>query len=239
MHNFAGAAYLLSATVAGAAASMVGGPHDFTQKMTGGTPGYQHPCQVCHVPHNRSAGASPSDQPAWNHHPSLNSHYVTYEAGHSETFNSLGLTVSLGSSSIVCLSCHDGSMSVNQSYHMASPDGTPSYAPTFAIETSAPNAYAWSEPRGNGPYLGRNDLTHMHPVGVSYPAAARVDPTLFPAPAPDSSTPLAQMLRGPSQSLECDSCHDIHGVRGASGTTRSGLVVDLEGGALCTTCHRQ
>jgi len=230
-----------------------GGPHDFSASATGystytyggSLSTYTNPCQVCHIPHKApdAGGATGASAPLWNHHPSLNSSYVTYDRGNSVTFNALGLTATLGSSA-ACLSCHDGSIAVNQSYNQTAPSqngstvgATAYYAPTFAIETATTTAGNWADPIGSGPYLARNDLTHMHPIGVSYSAALARDPTLKPLAS--SGSILSQMLKGPSKTMECSTCHDIHGVIGASSTSSHNLIVDLNNGALCATCHQQ
>jgi hypothetical protein len=238
-------------------AAILGGPHDFTTTnssagyttflwggATLGTPGatYVNPCQVCHIPH-KAPDAGVTGAPLWNHHPSQNSSYVTYDQGHSATFKALGLTASLGSS-YACLSCHDGSMAINQSYTGASPNAngalgaTANYIPTFAVEAMQPGTEpangAFVSASGSGPYLLRNDLTHMHPIGVSYTAALAVDNTLKSV-----SGIMNQMLKGPNKTVECASCHDIHGTIGASGTISHTLIVDLNNAQLCETCHQQ
>jgi hypothetical protein len=233
-------------------ASIIGGSHDFSKGTNGyatfaagGGGTYVNPCQICHIPH-KAPDAGISGAPLWNHHPSLNSSYVTYDQGNSATFNALGLTATLGSS-VACLSCHDGSMAVNQSYTAVTPSANgltnqaASYVPTFAVETMVPGSEglngAFVSASGSGPYLGRTDLTHMHPIGVSYKVALRKDPTLQPLPA--SGTVFAQMLKGPSQTVECASCHDIHGAIGGSATYTHNLIVDINNAALCETCHQQ
>ena len=238
-------------------AGILGGPHDFgsssnsllytTYTYGGSSQTYVNPCQICHIPH-KAPDAGISGAPLWNHHPSLNSAYITYDKGNSATFNALGLTATLGSS-VACLSCHDGSMAVNQSYAGTYPSSGGSstsntvayYAPTFAVETMVPGTEpangAFVSASGAGPYLGRTDLTHMHPIGVSYSAALAVDNTLQPLPA--LGTVFHQMLKGPTQTVECASCHDIHGVIGASGTISHELIVDLNNAQLCSTCHKQ
>jgi hypothetical protein len=242
-------------------AAILGGSHDFTTLngsagyttflwggATAGTPGstYVNPCQVCHIPH-KVPDAGTTGVGLWNHHASVNSSYVTYDQGNSQTFKALGLTAKLGSS-VACLSCHDGSMAVNQAYGKNYPNANgvtgsatvtvaAYYAPTFAIETASATAGDFVSASGAGPYLGRNDLTHMHPIGVSYSAALAVDKSLQPLPA--AGTVFAQMLKGPTQTVECASCHDIHGVIGISGTQSHSVIVDLNNGRLCSTCHQQ
>lgn len=217
-------------------ATILGSSHDFgpngeyTAAVTNGvarfkwggeTNYYNNPCQVCHIPH-KSQYASVAKAPLWNHKLSGNT-YVTYDQAGSATFNALNLSVSLGSS-VACLSCHDGSVAINQTANGTgstatnSLDGTAIFAPSFAVEA-----------------IGGTDLTRMHPIGVSYSAAAAVDTELQPY----NSGIITKMLKGPSQTVECASCHDIHRTIGASATVSHDLIVDLENAQLCITCHNK
>ena len=240
-------------------AGIIGGPHDFgnatnasmsyamfawggaaTTNADGSVMAasyYNNPCQICHIPHKAPSFAS-QNAPLWNHAKSANATYVTYDLGGSTTFNQ-GLKSTLGNS-IACLSCHDGSVAINQSYGKATTTkyGTNQvaglYASGFAVETALATAGDWSGVAGGGTSAtasgGRNDLTHMHPIGIKYDAT--IDPTLKVP-----SGILSQMLKGGQ--VECSSCHDIHGAIGASGTVSHELIVDLNNAALCTTCHKQ
>ena len=250
-------------------ATIVGGPHDFTSlsgtsgitvfkwggatgtdltgvgTIAGNASFYINPCQVCHIPH-KAADAAMAGAPLWNHALSTNT-YVTYSSGNSARFKALGLTASLGSST-ACLSCHDGSVAINQAYGKTTFNangGTSTtgwYVPAWAVETNASKdgpftSTGTSNSVGTVAVSGRTDLSHMHPIGVSYSDALAVDPTLQPLPTP--GTVFAQMLKGPKQTVECASCHDIHGVIGVSGIQSHSVIVDLNYGKLCETCHQQ
>lgn len=216
-------------------ATIVGSGHDFTS--TGGyalaatnglarfvwggeTNTYENPCQVCHIPHKSQAAAT-SHAPLWNHKLSANT-YLTYDQAGSASFNALGLSVTLGSS-VACLSCHDGSVAINQTAGYTGTktnalNGAAVFAPSFAVEA-----------------IGGTDLTKMHPIGVSYTAALAADSDLNPI----SGTVMPKMLKGTTKSVECASCHDIHRTIGASATVSHELIVDLNGGQLCLTCHNK
>jgi hypothetical protein len=236
-------------------AGLVGSTHDFTPsggagalstngfatfKWGGETNLYSNPCQVCHIPH-KAAPYSVAHAPLWNHAMSANSSYVTYDQAGSATFNALNLSVSLGSS-IACLSCHDGSVAINQSYAQGGTTnnnqngvtGTAAYVPSWAVETVNPSLATAS---GAGPYVGFNNLTRMHPIGVNYDAAMAADPQLQPV----QGQYLPIMLKGTvgSRTVECASCHDIHRTQGQSATISHDLIVDLNGGQLCLTCHNK
>jgi hypothetical protein len=223
-------------------ATLLGSSHDFTSSggaaaysqmgiatfvWGGETNTYQNPCQVCHIPH-KAAAFSAANAPLWNHATATNAttRYTTYDQSGSTHFTALSLpTLTLGSS-VACLSCHDGSIAVNQSYGKSSFNGNGGVgtnAPSWAVETVG----------------GSTDLTHMHPIGVSYSAAAAVDPDLHTAPAINSGTVFARQLKGPQQTVECASCHDIHRTIGASSTVSHDLIVDLNNGALCLQCHNK
>jgi nitrate/TMAO reductase-like tetraheme cytochrome c subunit len=225
-----------------AGATLIGSGHDFSSSGGAGnysalgiatftwggeTNTYQNPCQVCHIPH-KAAAYSASHAPLWNHNIATNAttRYTTYDQAGSASFNALGLGALTLGSSVACLSCHDGSIAVNQSYGKSSFNGNGGVgtnAPNFAIET----------------FGGSTDLTHMHPIGVSYSSAKLADPDLNATPAVGSGTVLARMLKGPNQTVECASCHDIHRTIGASATVSHELIVDLNGGQLCLTCHNK
>jgi predicted CXXCH cytochrome family protein len=243
-----GAAVVLMPSVV--KASIIGSEHDFspgggaggfssmgiaTFTYGGSSTTYNNPCQVCHIPH-KAAPYSAANAPLWNHAVATNatSKYITYDQAGSASFNALGLgTLTLGSS-VACLSCHDGSIAVNQSYGKTSFNGNGGVATnisSFAIETVNP---ATGKFDGTG-----NSLTQMHPIGVSYSAAQALDPDLNATPALGSGSTFARMLKGPRQTVECASCHDIHRTIGASASVSHNLIVDLNGGQLCLTCHNK
>ncbi len=229
-------------------ATIIGGSHDFTSTggwstaqtnglarfKWGGAPTtntdgtvsttsyYQNPCQVCHIPH-KAQNYLTAKAPLWNHKLS-SSVYLTYDGNNSATYK--GGAITLGSS-IACLSCHDGSVAVNQTSGYTGSSATNSlngaavYAPSFAIETVG----------------GATDLRNMHPIGVSYSAAvAGGDDQLQPI-----TGILTKMLKGTAQTVECASCHDIHETTGTAGTIAydHALIQPLDGGTLCLTCHKK
>jgi hypothetical protein len=228
-------------------ATIIGSEHDFSSSGStsystmgiatftwgGGGGTYQNPCQVCHIPH-KAAPYSAANAPLWNHAVATNAttEYITYDQAGSATFNALGLgTLTLGSS-VACLSCHDGSIAINQSYGKTTFNGNggvATNAPSFAIE-------AFNSATGKFDGSGNFSLTRMHPIGVSYSFAATRDPQLVQT---YGSGILYSMLKGPSQTVECASCHDIHRTIGASATVSHDLIVDLNGGQLCLTCHNK
>jgi len=215
--------------------TIIGSKHDFstnTLYWVGGTNnwtvsfGRTNVCGECHTIHH---APDPARGPLWIHTPTANT-FKTYDQAGSETFPS-GLTVSLGSSSKACLSCHDGSIAINSQDTGAMPNttttlkgGTGVFIATNAIVVEVAG--------------GQDDLTHMHPIGVNYASAISLMPAGDLNPV---STPIAGgnidsvMLK--SGNVECSSCHDIHRTQGTSSS--SGIYTIASGQTLCLTCHNK
>ena len=73
--------------------------------LTGG--GVSEICVFCHTPH---AASSAVEAPLWNK-PASGATYVTYDSNISTTLD--GTVLAVGSVSIACLSCHDGTQSTD------------------------------------------------------------------------------------------------------------------------------
>jgi len=224
----------------------VGSAHDFyTGPSTnlwaaGNAPKASSPsvCSECHDVHKAPTSAysgGPSLGPLWVHAPSSQV-YVTYDQAGSETFNALGLNVSLGNSSKACLSCHDGTVGINQKLTL-NIDGTLNTTTSWVGSTNQ-GAITLA---GQAPYqlaINGNDLTHVHPIGISYDDAVTKLNALNPGTAelnPKSGTfltstlPIKSQLKGLGQTqMECSTCHDIHNTRNIP-----------HGQSLCLSCHNK
>jgi len=217
-------------------ASIVGSAHDFYAStnywLNGGTVNWQgtrtNVCGECHTIHHAPA---PNRGPLWIHTPTTQT-MKTYDQANSETFPS-GVTVSLGSSSLSCLGCHDGTVGINSQDSLSggiinstNKGGTPIYISPNGIVVEVSS--------------GQDDLTHMHPIGVSYQSCIAALPanslnpvgTAFVAPG---SPTVGNMLK--SGNVECSSCHDIHRTLGTS--TTSGIYTIASGQNLCLGCHNK
>ena len=126
-----GAAATLLPCTSHAAVGIVGSAHDFysnTNYWIGGSPTWisgsatrTNVCGECHTIHH---APDPTKGPLWIHTASSQT-YLTYDQAGSPTFDQLGLTVTLGSSSKACLSCHDGTVAINDQTSLNSgPSGT-------------------------------------------------------------------------------------------------------------------
>jgi predicted CXXCH cytochrome family protein len=231
-----GAAVTLLPSPGQAAVGIVGSRHDFyvnTNAWINGTTPWltgtrTNVCGECHTIHS---APDPAQGPLWIHTPSSQT-YITYDQAGSETFDALGLTVTLGSSSKACLSCHDGTVAINDQTTLSGHSGATTNrivggTPVFVDDAIIP--------------VNNNDLTHMHPIGVSYSAASAALPagelkattTSFPG----TSLTVGTQLKGVNQTVECSTCHDIHRTRGNA--PNSGIYTIASGQNLCLGCHNK
>lgn len=160
-------------------------------------------CLFCHAPHN----ASPAGQ-LWNRGVSA----ATYTPYTSSTRKSVAGQPN--GASLLCLSCHDGTIALGQLIN-----------PATAISMAGG---ATTIPAGKT-NLGIN-LSDDHPVSFVYDAALRAargelaDPTTLVRPS--------KVRLDAGNRLQCTACHDPH-----DSTNPKFLVVPNTASALCQTCH--
>jgi len=209
-----------------------GSAHDFSQEAWISR---QDVCGNCHVPH---ADNATSLIPLWEHANSANSSWQMFT---SDQLTTLGVTMPTQPSgvSLACLSCHDGSVAVNQS-------ATGITGTLGAVAITSYNATYQIGANGN--------LTHVHPISVDYNAAQAVDaglnpsssqiPSFIPTQTPGTWNPNATIAQAmlTNGKMECSSCHDVHAQIGnaANGGILlkiSGVDAANRGSLLCRTCH--
>ena len=232
---------LLGATwsgVASAAPGVVGSKHDLTLpggNSQQGTNATDQVCVFCHTPHASATGAS---VPLWNKVLPDPTTFTQYSTLNTPTFDATEAPV--GSVSLACLSCHDGSQAMDLVVNVPGP-GNVDRVNGIEIDGAAVGAMTGTPV----PVLGV-DLTDDHPISMQYagggPAAG--DPVgQFPGTLndPDFVAPFletintnpvwwvdspvgtagqrektdmilyARNLGGTVQPLvECGSCHDPH-----------------------------
>lgn len=161
-------------------------------------------CVFCHAPHNTApAGA------LWN----KRAPGTTYSPYTSSTAR--GNAGQPNGSSLLCLSCHDGTIALGELLSRAA-----SVVMAGGVTTM---------PVGAG-RLG-TDLSDDHPVSIAYTAAlaaARGGELVSP------STLTGRVKLDASGQLQCTSCHDAH-----DNTNGKFLVVSNQASALCQTCHNK
>ena len=183
-------------------------------------------CRPCHIPHN--AIIDVPNSPLWSHELTTASHTV-YS---SNTLNSFPGQPS--GKSKLCLSCHDGTVAVEN--HVGYTSGT---------------WHLQNLPRRGG--LGTN-LMDDHPISFVYNSALANDDGELNDPSVSPSGlggTIAEDLLD-NGSLECSSCHDVHVSRNTQGCAGCHFVhggpiygqtlslrVDNTGSAFCLTCHNK
>lgn len=178
-------------------------------------------CVYCHTPHNNNTAI---DAPLWNRNT---------PAGPYTMYSSSSLDMTIAGSpqgvSLACLSCHDGSIGLDQIINI--PSGSTVTPSGTTIETCATQCHT-----GNNPPDGLNfqgtfldaDLSNDHPISITY------DPTKDPkfhAAASGKVGNLPLYGSGKDQ-VECASCHNPH-----DNSNRPFLRMANDNSALCLTCH--
>ena len=176
---------VIVAVVAGFAATMalgqtiVGSDHDFSSE-TWNTEG--EVCIPCHAPHNVTEDIV---KPLWNHEVTV----ATFTM-YGETTRGGNTAATPGDSSKLCLSCHDGTVAVDN-YGGRTGGGT------FV----------------SGSALVGTDLSNDHPISIAYPEGAA-------GYFPDASALSLPFFGAGNLDVECGSCHDPHNSSGAANFLR-------------------
>lgn len=177
-------------------------------------------CVFCHTPH--AANVAFTGAPLWN------------KAAPTGVFTMYGTTIggtttdtTPNSSSMACLSCHDGASAINSIVNM---QGSGLVTGTITIN-QANNLM----PTTTVANLEQN-LTNDHPVSIQYiegRGGMRAKTTTLTDWV--GATDITSLLRGPAKDrVECGSCHDPH----TSANARF-LRVSNAGSALCLGCHNK
>ena len=195
-------------------------------------------CIFCHAPHNTyrlsTAGVGTGPQanaafdylPLWNHTlPATVTEYIMYDPGPGAPQSGHAATQALnemipGSVSLLCLSCHDGSIAVNSWGNPFQPLSSQSSGTKFMAAAYQIGA------TGN--------LTNHHPIGFNYLVVQGGDTEIrSPYTARlTSNTFVIDHLYG--ENLECGSCHAVHN----KGNTGEKLLWRSDQNSeLCLTCH--
>jgi len=119
-------------------------------------------CVFCHTPHGADSSAA---VPLWNRKMAAPATYQTYNSLGTSSLD--GATAPVGSVSLACLSCHDGTQAMNV---MINQPGSGGYN-----ANGAALAGTWSGANQTGGLIGANlitnispDLRNDHPIGIQY-----------------------------------------------------------------------
>lgn len=210
-------------------------------------------CIYCHTPHGGSL-----DGPLWNRGtlgidgdlkgPAYFTHY------NSATLSSgakVGVNRDLGSESLLCMGCHDGTIAVNRVMNVSNrttPDGTEpdaiitgaSYVEQFVMESSftepGPLIGASAESMAVADYSGH--LEDDHPVSFLYTDSYTQKSSSLHLIGDVRAKGLRFFpLGGAGARLECSTCHDPHVDYNTASQYTPFLVTSNEASAMCLACH--
>jgi predicted CXXCH cytochrome family protein len=183
------------------AQTIVGSAHDFSSASWNAT---GQICIICHGPHNTDVAVQ--DAPLWNHESTM----AAFTPYSSSSMNAT--TGQPDASSKLCLSCHDGTVAIDN----------------FSGNTSG-TFYISGET-----FIG-TDLSDDHPVSFTYDVAlSQADGELADPSTTNSGlggTIQQDLLIG--NKVQCASCHDVHNSSGIDNL----LIKSNAQSELCLTCH--
>lgn len=203
---------VLMLTSVAAAQTVVGTAHDLSGTLTTGT----QVCAFCHTPHGSNVDAVlQNNAPLWNQDLPLTASYGTYTSLTFDASDLAAITNSTYSDSLLCMSCHDGTVAPGTFYNEPNPAGNASSA--LAITGSA--------------NMG-TDLSNDHPVNFTYASSVTNGDTGLVAEA----SIVAYLDTGAvGGKVQCSSCHDPHDA--TQDADVDFMRVTLASSQLCTTCH--
>lgn len=201
-------------------------------------------CIYCHAPHHTLTEADAAGikyLPLWNHGVTTQ-FYNTYQSDFGEgpdasgadvgpggaqqfadrhLFNGEATLGEPGSVSRLCLSCHDGTVAVNEYGFDPGRAESRGSATNFIV--------------GSFEIGGNGNLTNHHPIGFSYIDAAAYDDELRDPSTPIGlgDTNIASLLYGNGY-MECVTCHDVHNTKNSGETF---LWVSDVNSQFCLVCH--
>jgi hypothetical protein len=216
-----------------AQATIIGSPHDLSQETWNTRKGV---CSPCHAAHN----TDPAQLiPLWNHATST----ATFTPYSSPTMQATPGQPT--GTSLACLSCHDGTVAINQL--LSGQQGpTPEYIDPSAqvgpnLHTTHPISFTYDSALATLDGSLNDPATYK--IGDSVPTAG----TTPPVPATWSGTSLTgqtlnKALLGNNNQMNCSSCHDVHKDVGSSPS--SGIMIKISGNdssgrgsLICRNCH--
>jgi predicted CXXCH cytochrome family protein len=195
------------ALVAGSAsAAVVNSKHNMGNYTgQGGAVGAGDVCYFCHAAHNTGTIA-----PLWARTNPTNGGYQTFSSGTI----SVNIAGTVDDFSLACMSCHDGTVAVNQTIK-------------GKLGTNAGNVYVAVGNTRIGP-----DLRNDHPVSLQWPAPDATNGLLASVPAPFRTYNTNRGATNLTAALTCGSCHAVHDT-----TFSKFLRANPAAAGFCALCH--
>ena len=245
--SIASGAAIVGDPVLGADDPILGSKHDFVGlnnragvvAMAGvAFSDYGYSCVYCHIP-PEEAGAKPGDFggiKGWNRYIPAVENYQLYSATGSQTLDSK--VESPNPISMLCLSCHDGTMAVDMVvFPPATFDPTNDSAMHMRINAednieSCGKCHNGSVAHNIAVKVIGTDLRNDHPISMKYAGLGFKDPDFRPPPPPNASNDrvFPNGVKLYNGYVECMSCHNVH-------DPSKELLLRANAEVLCLTCH--
>ena len=171
-------------------------------------------CVFCHAPHNSSTIG-----PLFNHENNPAQSYQMYDSDTMDMVQSLNPH----DGSLVCLSCHDGTIAVNSLNNAPGASGAGLYGSPGGSGLDGSGKISTS----SHAFVG-TDLQNDHPVGLTYDSTK--DTNFHPKTGNSAAYPDKLLWQG--FYVECVSCHNPH-----DNTYTNFLIESNTNSALCMRCH--
>lgn len=234
-------AFVLSSTAAFAV--ITGSKHDLsstnpTAGITVKDSAQTQICIFCHTPHNAS-----SSNLLWNRtETNITATYNMYSSSTMSTIVGAAAALDNGSTSYLCLTCHDGTIADMNTNTKNFGSLTPALADTGTVgSTDWPSLYQIGRSPNFSTPVAQGDLRDDHPINFNYAAAQALNASGL-KDTTTVTTNLTALATGKapfdaSGKMQCGSCHLVHNE--ATGATPPSylLRVSESGSALCLSCH--
>ncbi|MDH4275199.1 MAG: cytochrome c3 family protein [Gammaproteobacteria bacterium] len=225
--------------VAGAHDPILGSKHDFTglnaRAGVVAMPGvafsdYGNPCVYCHIAPDKAKadGASAGAIPGWNRFVPATDTYQLYDSIWLDSKTRTPSPISL-----LCLSCHDGTMGVDMVVFKPDSFNSAADAALHMRINGADNIVSCGKCH-NGRVAHDiaikhldTDLRNDHPISMTYAGLMRVDQDFRKPNTPTGFTNGVKLYEG---RVECASCHNVH-------NPEKDLLLRVNSDVLCQTCH--
>ena len=190
---------------------------------------YGNACIYCHLPpEEEEAAARPGQIEGWNRIRPITANYNLYNSPSFDSTTSRPNDISL-----LCLSCHDGSMAVDRVVHTPkawnSGDDMSLHMRLSATDdlNSCGKCHDGSVAHDITQKALGTDLRDDHPISIRY---AGLDMDIAGFKTADSPWGFDNGVKLFEGNIECATCHDIH-------NPESRMLLRTDGEKLCTTCH--
>ncbi len=182
-------------------------------------------CKFCHTPHGAATlsgtGSALKLVQLWGHNSTVSTVFGTPSTDNG------------GASTFACLSCHDGTVAINNNSNVVTAEGG-DIAHLGAMNVT--DAFL-----ADGIMIMKKDNKEAtHPVNINYTpyqiAGYLNDPVLWTA-----TTGKPRLFNGTTNPtdkyVQCSSCHTVHG--DADNVYPALLRASIDGSALCLMCHKK